>query len=183
MNLESLCQHELVTIDTNATLPEAAARMRERHVGCLLVTSDEGGGPQAVGVLTDRDLAIEVVARGLAPADLRVGQIATSTIVTVPGSAGVHDAVEVMSNAGVRRLLVTDGQHGVIGILSVDELVGAISAQLAGLSRALRSGIARETGERRALSTPPARPVFLARGTPGTASWGSIPASATLPTG
>ncbi|MGA0610812.1 CBS domain-containing protein [Caldimonas sp. KR1-144] len=183
MNLESLCQRELVTIDTNAPLRQAAVRMRECHVGALLVTEGEDQGVRAVGLVTDRDLAIEVIARDIAPSELRVGHIATSAIVTAPGSASVQEAVEVMARAGVRRLLVTDGEHGVIGLVSVDDLIDAISAELAGLARALRSSIARETSERRAVTPPTPRPVFLPQGTPGMASWSSIPAAASLPTG
>ena len=79
----------------------------------------------------------------------------------------MQEAVDAMKRHGVRRLLVTDDGHGVIGFVSADDLVNAIAGELSGLAAALRSGIAREKVERAANETSEPRPVFLPQGMPG----------------
>lgn len=162
MNIGSICQRDIVTIQADASLRDAAAAMRERHVGALVVT-DAAAPSRVAGVVTDRDLAIEVLARDLDAGGIRVGQLVRRAPVSVPGDGSLREAVAAMEKAGVRRLLVTGGDGRVIGFLSADDLVEAMAAEVAGLARALRSGLARENSER-----PPVAPspddVFLPLG-------------------
>jgi CBS domain-containing protein len=167
MSIALICQRHVITIDAVATLRDAASLMREHHVGALVVTVEAAGGDQVVGVLTDRDLAIEVLARGLGGGDLRVAQVASRKLAAVPETAGIAEAVAVMQQAGVRRLLVTGANGELSGFLTADDLVDALAAQLGGLAAALKSGIARETAERPAAALPRARPTFMPHGTPG----------------
>lgn len=164
MNIASICQHEVVTIDADASLRAAAAIMRERHVGALVVVEGDLA-PRVAGVVTDRDLAIEVLALDLDPASMCIGQLARSSPVAVPGSGSLQDAVAMMEERGIRRLLVTGEDGRVIGFLSADDLVDAMAAELGGLARALRSGIAREQSERPAATD--GQVVFLPQGMPG----------------
>ncbi len=168
-NVASLCRRELVTIDQGATLVEAARAMRRHHVGALVVTAEADGGAQVVGVVTDRDLALEVLARDLAPAELRIGVLASRQLVAVPGEVDVAAAVAKMREAGVRRLLVADGASGAVhGLVSHEDLLEALAADLAGLAQALRAEVAREAADRAPIEPPPPpRPVFLRAGTPG----------------
>jgi CBS domain-containing protein len=166
MDIANLCQRRIVTIEADATLREAAVLMRERHVGALVVT-DSAAIPRVLGIVTDRDLAIEVLAREPDGSALQVGDIASRSPVAVAGKATVQEAVEAMERHGVRRLLVTDDHHGVIGFVSADDLVEAIAVELTGLAAALRSGIARESAERAAIATPQTRPVLLPPGMSG----------------
>jgi CBS domain-containing protein len=167
MSIAQICQRHVITIGAAATLREAAALMREHHVGALVVTAEAGGQNQVVGVLTDRDLAIEVLARGMGTEDLRVAQVASRRLAAVPGSAGIGEAVAAMQQAGVRRLLVTESDGQLAGFVTADDLLDALAGQLGGLAAALRSGIARETSERPSVSPPRPRPAFLPHGTPG----------------
>jgi predicted transcriptional regulator len=170
MKIRDICRHEIVTIDEGASLQEAANLMRARHVGALVVTTSAGGegAPTRVaGVVTDRDLVIEVLARNLKGADVRVRGLASDKLVAVPGEAGVAEAVAEMGRAGVRRLLVTAEEGQVVGLVSTDDLLEALAGELSALAAALRSGIARESAERPAIASPSPRPVFLPLGTPG----------------
>lgn len=167
MSIAAICRPEVITIDAGASLRDAANLMRSHHIGALVVTVDGPGREQVVGVITDRDLAIEILARDLNPTDVKVGQLASRHLASVPGTAGIAEAVAVMQEAGVRRLLVT-GTHGQLAwFIAADDLLSALAGQLGILANALRSGIAREGVER--ASIPPARPrpVFLPHGTPG----------------
>jgi CBS domain-containing protein len=153
MNLASLCTREVVGIPANASLREAAALMCEEHVGALVVvTSDQP--PQVVGIVTDRDLALETLGREQPATAAQIGHLVRGRPIGVPGSVGIREAADSMEKGGVRRLLVLDDDGGVIGIVSADDLIHAIADDLASLARSLRSGIARETSERRVVSAP-----------------------------
>ena len=167
MSIASICQRKVITIDAGAPLRDAAALMRAQHVGALVVTVEAAGHEQAVGVITDRDLAIEILARDLEPADVKVGQLASRHLASVPDTAGIAEAVAMMREAGVRRLLVTEQEGRLAGFVSADDLLEALAGQLGGLAAALRNGIAREGAERPSIPPPRPRPVFLPHGTPG----------------
>ncbi|WP_374562240.1 CBS domain-containing protein [Ideonella sp.] len=167
MNIDQICKRPIVSIDATATLRQAATLMREQHVGALVVRATGGERPVAVGIVTDRDLAIEVLARDLAPADVSVASIASRKLLAVRGSAGVTEAIAVMADHGVRRLLVTDDEGQLTGFVSADDILEALANDLHGLAVALRVGMAREGVERPAVPVPHPRPVFLPHGTPG----------------
>ncbi|HWI81144.1 CBS domain-containing protein [Ramlibacter sp.] len=163
MNIASFCQRDVVTIEADASLRDAAGAMRERHVGALVVT-DATAPSRVAGVVTDRDLAIEVLARDLDAGSIRIGQLVRRAPVSVPGDGSLREAVAAMEQAGVRRLLVTGDDGRVIGFLSADDLVQALAAEVAGLARALRSGMERETAERPSATPPDDDAVFLPLG-------------------
>lgn len=153
MNLANLCTREVVGIDAAASVREAATLMCDEHVGALVVlTADEP--PQVVGVVTDRDLALEVLGRPDGAGGLRIGEIVRGRPMAVPGTASVRDAVESMRRAGVRRLLVVDDDGGVVGLVSSDDLLEAIAHDLASLAESLRVGIQREKTERKVMRAP-----------------------------
>lgn len=160
MNMSSLCHREVVGIDAEASLHEAATLMCDEHVGALVVVTGTEP-PKVVGMVTDRDFVLDAMGRAGGDRDLRVGHLAKSPPVAVLGTASVAEAVAAMEHAGVRRLLVVDEDGGVIGLVAAEDLLAAISEETAGLVRALRSGIAREKAERKVFSGPSGRrPVF-----------------------
>lgn len=165
MDIATVCQRHVVTVTATASLCQAALLMRNQHVGALVVT-DSVETERVLGVVTDRDLAIEVLARDPDGLVRSVGDIASRSLVSVAGTASVQDAVDAMERSGVRRLLVTDHGHDVIGILSADDLVEAIAIELSALAAALRSGVTRERTEHMAAEGEP-RVVFLPSGKPG----------------
>jgi signal-transduction protein with cAMP-binding, CBS, and nucleotidyltransferase domain len=164
MKIADFCHREFVTIQAQALLRDAAVLMRERHVDALVVI-DYAEQPHVLGVVTDCDLAIEVLARDLNVATTRIDEIASNSLVAVAATASVHEAVGMMEKRGVRRLLVAEEDGSVIGFVSADDLIGAIASELGSLASALRNVINRESAERAALSTPPKRPVLLSLGT------------------
>lgn len=169
MNVGSICSRHIVTVEGGASLQHAAALMREHHVGALVVTTAGAQGAQVSGMLTDRDLAIEVLARGGDASRATVGALARSPLVGVREDEALEAAVGKMQSAGVRRLLVQDAEGHLVGLVSFDDLLPACLAPLAGLADVLRRGLEREATERGAIAAPP-RPVV--RVPPmGTAGW------------
>jgi CBS-domain-containing membrane protein len=137
-----------------------------------------------LGLVTDRDLAVEVLARDLPAGQLHVGALVGGEPVVVPARASLGEAAHAMREAGVRRLLVVNEEHALVGLMSADDLLEAMAGELTELAQALRSGLLRETQERGPLTAParpPARPrprrpapaprprrvVFKPWGTPG----------------
>lgn len=168
MSLTPLCRHPLVAIDDTATLAEASRMMREQHVGALVVVARQDG-PQAhvLGLVTDRDLVVEVLARELPPERIHVGALVGGEPVVVAARASLGEAARAMRDAGVRRLLVVNEEHALVGLVSVDDLLEAMAAELTELAQALRSGQLRETQQRAALTAvqhpaAPDRPVAAA---------------------
>lgn len=155
MDIAHLCRRELVGIDSRASLQEAAALMRSQHVGALAVTAATDTR-RVVGIVTDRDFAVEVIALGIDPASLRVGDLPhDSEIVQLPGTTGLGECADAMRTAGVRRVLVVDADGGVLGLVSADDLVQAIAIELGTVAEALTSEISREAVE---LGSAPTRP-------------------------
>ncbi len=159
MDLASLCRREVVGIRAKASLREAITLMCDQHVGSLVVVTEDTP-PQVVGIVTDRDLAIDGLGRRQGATDLCVGDLVQGRPMGVPASAGLREAAASMEAGGVRRLLVIDDDGGVVGLVSADDVLEALAEDLATLSRALRKGIAREAHARMVLATPAERPRY-----------------------
>jgi CBS domain-containing protein len=151
MEILRLCEREVVCIDRNASLEEAGRRMRHEHVGALVVTRRDGVAPRHAGIVTDRDLAIEVIAQGLDPGSLCIGALVREPIVEVPASASLRECAEAMHRDGVRRVLVVDDEGVAVGLVSADDVLAEISRELGYVSSALRGSLQREAVERPAL--------------------------------
>lgn len=156
MKVADICTREVVSADRGASLQQAAALMREHHVGALVVIGDSPQGASVVGILTDRDVVIEAVARGLDVTQAEVGRFADGKLAAVPASAGIDEAIAAMKTKGVRRLLVAAEGGQLYGIVSMDDLLDAMAHEMSEIAHAVRGGIAREVAERAPL--PAARP-------------------------
>jgi CBS domain-containing protein len=116
MRIAEIMTQGVVTADMGDTLRHVGELMRDRNVGSVVIC--DGGRP--VGVITDRDLALAVVADRVEP-DTRVGDHASRPIVTGEVEMQIEEAVALMIQHRVRRLPVTDGD-GLVGIVTIDDL-------------------------------------------------------------
>jgi CBS domain-containing protein len=169
MNVGSICSRHIVSIDGGEPLQRAALRMREHHVGAIVVTSTRDGAQHVQGLVTDRDLAIEVLARGGDASQVPVGRLVQGPPAGIDAGADLADAVQAMRAAGTRRLLVHDAQGLMVGLLSFDDLLPALVAPLSGLGEVLRQGLQREAQTRGQLASG-TRPVLRVPAM-GTAGW------------
>lgn len=146
MTIGNVCNREVVFIHQQASVPEAARLMREYHVGDLVVIKEKTGKRVPVGIVTDRDIVLEVIAEGVGMDDVNVGDIMSSNLVTARESASLLETIKVMRVKGIRRLPVVNDDNELVGILSVDDLIDLLSEQIVDLARL----IAREQGREKA---------------------------------
>ncbi|HVL59128.1 MAG TPA: CBS domain-containing protein [Burkholderiaceae bacterium] len=144
MKVGEVCHRDAVTIDRSRSLRDAAMLMRDRDVGELVVTESTPEGAQAIGVLSERDLVVGVIARGLDAGQTTVDELARPRLVTVSQNASVEEAMCVMQNAGVRRALLTTPDRRLVGQVAMDDVLDAVASELSGLIGALRSGLEHE---------------------------------------
>ena len=148
MTIGEICTREVVTADQACSLQEAAALMRERHVGTLVVTEATDEGVRVAGIVTDRDMVIEAMARGLDASRTELGRLANTRLATLPADEPIDEALAVMKEQGVRRLLVSDEHDQLYGIVSLDDIVGALADEMSDMASAVRTEVWREAAER-----------------------------------
>jgi predicted transcriptional regulator len=140
MTIDAICNHNVATIERGGGIVEAAQRMRQEHVGDLIVVERRGVSEVPVGILTDRDIVVSVVARGARSEDITVGDAMSSTLVTVNKDNSIEFALREMRRLGVRRAPVVDEHGALYGVLSIDDVVDHIAVQLGHIADAIRFG-------------------------------------------
>ena len=149
MNAGELCNREVVFAYRNTPLVEAARLMREHHVGSLVVVVDRLSERVPVGILTDRDIVVAVVAKELDPRGLTVGDVVTGELIAVREKDGIPDALRLMREKGVRRVPVLTHSGALAGILTIDDLLDLMAEELGALARTINRERVRETRVRR----------------------------------
>lgn len=167
MNVSELCDRDIVTVPASASVQDAAVAMREHHVGALAITDPHESG-RVIGLVTDRDLVLDLIADGRQAQGQAIGGFCRTELAGVPGTASIGDAVRAMQRSGVRRLLVTGPGDTVTGLVSVDDLLEAVAGEIGALADTLRTGAERERA-RTARASPPAdapRNLYITRNEP-----------------
>jgi CBS domain-containing protein len=149
LNAGEICNRIVVVAERNTTVPAAAQRMREQHVGCLVVVEETGSGRRVVGMLTDRDIVTAVVAKAVDPAKLRVEDVMTTDVVTAQESDAFAAVLATMRRKGLRRLPVTDAKGSLVGLLTLDDLLEILAEQMRTVVLAIGSEQRRERNVRR----------------------------------
>jgi CBS domain-containing protein len=106
-----------VTIPADMSAADAARLMRDRDLGDVLVMDQD----RVMGIITDRDIVVRVVASGQDPANVKVGDICSKELHTVEHTATVEEVIELMRGKAVRRVPVMDGVCPV-GIVTIGDL-------------------------------------------------------------
>jgi len=119
--------------------------MRRYHIGAVVVVDAAEGAQSPVGIVTDRDIVVGVVAMNLDPRDLTAGDIMSDELVTVPEDYEVYEAMTRMREAGVRRMPVVNRNGALTGIVSLDDLLPLVAKELADLARLPSVGRKRES--------------------------------------
>ena len=109
--------------------------MREHHVGSVVITEIQNDCHVPVGIVTDRDLVIEVLAKQVDLESVTAGDIMTADLVTVTESYRIWDTIQLMCNKGIRRMPVVNDEKVLVGIITVDDLLEIVISELGNISR------------------------------------------------
>jgi CBS domain-containing protein len=134
MRTGDLCKRPVVTTSPEATLSDVAKRMRASHVGCVVVV-DPARKP--IGIITDRDIVVEVIAADLDPRTLRVEEVMTRHPTLALESDDASWSLKVMRDRGVRRLPVMDDAGELVGIVALDDLLESAASGLVDVVQAI----------------------------------------------
>lgn len=133
ISVEALMKRDLVSVDPDASVADAARSMREARVGAVLLL-EQG---RLTGIFTERDLATRVVAAGRSPDATAVGEVASRPVVTVASGTSLRLCAETLRGKGVRHLpVVSDGRP--VGILSARDFFEAVAGGLEALIERVR---------------------------------------------
>jgi CBS domain-containing protein len=130
-------EHGAVVAELGESAATAARRMRDYRVGCVVVVREA----RPVGIITDRDLALRVVAEGKDPERTPISDVVTYDASTVTRDAGIETAVRIMSERGVRRLPIVTEDGKVTGIVTADDLTVLLTGLLADLGAGIRDNV------------------------------------------
>jgi signal-transduction protein with cAMP-binding, CBS, and nucleotidyltransferase domain len=135
-------------IEAGSSITDAARRMNDAVVGALVVVE----GDRPLGIVTDRDLVIRAMTHGL-PADARVDAVMSTELVTLDADADVRDAFRLVHAKAIRRLPIVE-QGRLVGLISTDDLLINLAADLAELARPITGQVIFGAPEREASVTP-----------------------------
>lgn len=148
MLVADICTKAVVICAPEDRLLDAARKMRDQAVGAVVVVEEHDGVVVPVGVVTDRDVVVDAVVPQLDRiGELTVADLADREVVTVNAGFNVDHALEIMSEAGVRRAPVVDGRGALVGIVTIDDLIETLAARLIGVVAVIRKQQLRERKE------------------------------------
>jgi len=130
MDVGEICNRDVAVAYRDTPLAEAAQMMRERHVGSLVVVVDRLSERVPVGIVTDRDVTVAVIAKELDARTLTAGEVMSRDLVTLREHDSIGYALRLMRERGVRRLPVLSHSGALAGILTMDDLLGLIAEEL-----------------------------------------------------
>ena len=126
--IRELMTQNPATLSTGSTIVDAAKLMRDKDTGIAPITD----GDRLVGVITDRDIAIEVVAQGMDPQTTKVDQVASQNLVTIDPQQDLDEALRLMAQHQVRRLPVVEEDGRLVGILAQADVARHADAERTG---------------------------------------------------
>ena len=129
MLLKEICVLDVASCGRDTGILEAARLMRQHHTGDLIVVDDPDGDRVPVGIVTDRDIVVEVLANGLDLTGTKVAQIMSAKLVIAAAAEDTSDAMDRMRLHGVRRLPVVDHDGRLMGIVTLDDMLTLHAAQ------------------------------------------------------
>jgi CBS domain-containing protein len=149
MSVGEYCNREVIITDRDTTILEAAKLMRRNHVGALIVVDEQGGKNIPVGILTDRDIVVELLAAEIDLDSVSIGDAMSYELVTATERDDLMETVEKMRGWGIRRIPVVGADGSIVGILAADDMIELIAEQMSNLSKLIIVERIREQARRK----------------------------------
>ena len=149
MLIQDICNRDVVCAPRETTVVQAAALMREHHVGDVIVIDRPDAERMPIGIVTDRDIVIEVIAKGVDPRTATLGDLVPwGRLVTVEETDTDTETLALMHARGVRRMPVIDAAGVLVGIITLDDILPRLARELGQLAEFGQRGRERETQTR-----------------------------------
>ncbi|MDO8456164.1 MAG: CBS domain-containing protein [Burkholderiaceae bacterium] len=145
--LKDFATSVVAVVEPETTALVVAQLMRKHHIGALVVV-DPQEKSRPVGIVTDRDLVLELIAEGLEPAIFTAGDIMSVDLVLATPDMDAMEAVELMKTHRLRRLVITDDAGRLVGIATMEDVLELLTRELANLAAGLSGARDREIDER-----------------------------------
>lgn len=149
MKVREICASDVVCCRPGTTALEAARLMRLRHAADIVVVSDPEKERIPLGVVTERDLVVEVLGNGRDASLMPLSALVRTPLVIATECEDAHEVLERMRVQGVRRIPVVDGRGALVGIVTLDDLLGALLGEVHALLATTGSAQRREESSRR----------------------------------
>jgi CBS domain-containing protein len=130
MPIGEICTREVAVADPGMTIQQAAHLMRQHHVGNVVVVEAQNGKRFPVGIVTDRDIVVSVVATKLDPAIFTVGDLVMQKLTTCREDEGVLECIRQMRKKGIRRMPVVDREGSLVGIIAMDDVIQLLAEEI-----------------------------------------------------
>ena len=148
MFVGEMCNRQVIICGPDDSIQNAAELMRDNHVGDVIVVEHKEGKHYPIGILTDRDIVIEVLAQGVNLSDIAVKDVMSSELISVKEDDFIIETIEKMRDKGVRRVPVVNQEGGLEGILAVDDAIELVAEVLSDLARLFKHEFYREVKTR-----------------------------------
>ena len=135
MHIGEVCTRSVVTCRRETSVVEVAQIMRDRQVGNVIVVDEREKSLIPVGIVTDRDLVIHVMAKGVSAEGLRAGDMIKGDLETARQADDIYDAIWRMRSKAIRRLPVVDSSNSLVGVLTVDDVTRLLAEALSEVGR------------------------------------------------
>lgn len=141
MSIKDICERNVVTTTKDASVYEVAKLMKKHNVGNVVVIDNQVITNQPVGILTDRDIAMKIVAEDVDARQISVRDIMAENPLILHANQSINEALDMMCAKGVRRAPISDDTHKVVGIASIDDLFIMLAEEMGSLSKLIRKQV------------------------------------------
>jgi CBS domain-containing protein len=136
MTIGTICKRNVVVVRKDASIVDVAKRMRILHVGTVIVIDERDGKQLPVGILTDRDIVLSIVASDAEHLPfIGVGDAMSDDLLTAAEDTSLPDALKLMQERGVRRLPVVDHTGALVGIVTTDDVIRFLADELSQVAK------------------------------------------------
>ncbi|HEY5603026.1 MAG TPA: CBS domain-containing protein [Gammaproteobacteria bacterium] len=130
MFIGEICNRDVIITGRDTSITELAQLMREHHVGSVVITEQQNACNIPVGIVTDRDLVIELLSKEIDINSVTAADVMSADLITAQESSHVYDILKLMRGKGIRRVPVVNDENVLIGIVTVDDLLDVVISEL-----------------------------------------------------
>jgi CBS domain-containing protein len=148
MSIGEICTRDVIVANRKDSVLDVAKLMRKYHVGDVVIVDQSMDQNFPVGIITDRDIVLELVAKEIGVGSVMAEDVMSTDLLIAEENEQLTGLVQQMQSKGVRRVPVINAKGGLIGIISEDDIVEIIGEQLSNLASLVNRGGHREYATR-----------------------------------